>query len=170
MFQSIAAQIQVLRKMTVAELRVKHLELFGTETRSRHKDQLFKRLAWRVQELEHGGLSERAKRWAQQIANDLDTRILPPRKPKSGADPVHEVLPMHAPSGNIHPAPGTILTRGYRGEIHQVIVLDQGFEYRGKMYRSLSGIAKEITGSVWSGPLFFNLRKRKTRNGQQSQK
>ncbi len=166
MAESIVAQIQALRKMTVAELRKKHLELFGTETRSHHKDQLFKRLAWRIQELEYGGLSERAKRLAEEIANDLDARILPPRKPKDAEDGPHEILPLHVQSAGLHPAPGTILTREYRGEVHQVTVLEQGFEYGGKVYRSLSGIARAITGTQWNGYLFFGLKKRGNGNGR----
>ncbi len=166
MAESIAAQIQALRGMTVAELREKHLELFGTETRSHHKDQLFKRLAWRIQELEYGGLSERAKRRAEEIANDLDVRILPPRKLKNGKDHPNEVLPVHVQTTGLHPAPGTILTREYRGEIHQVTVLDRGYEYGGKVYRSLSGIARAITGTQWNGYLFFGLKKRGKGNGR----
>jgi hypothetical protein len=166
MSESITSRIQALRKMTVFELRVKHLELFGTETRSCHKDQLFKRLAWRIQELEYGGLSERAKRRAEEIADDLDARILPPRKPGNGKDRLHEVVPAHVQTAGMHPAPGTILTREYRGEVHQVVALEKGYEYDGKVYRSLSGIAREITGTQWNGYLFFGLKKRSKANGQ----
>jgi hypothetical protein len=62
--------------------------------------------------------------------------------------------------------PGTILTREYRGEVHQVTVLDRGFEYRGTVHRSLSGIARAITGTQWNGNLFFGLRKRSNGNGR----
>lgn len=66
-------------------------------------------------------------------------------------------------SGKMDPAtggilPGTWLSRTWRGEVHQVIVLDSGFEYRGRRYTSLSEIAKEITGAHWSGPRFFGLK------------
>ncbi len=166
MTESIASQIQALRKMTVADLREKHLELFGTESRSRHKDQLFKRLAWRIQELEFGGLSERAKRRAEEIANDLDARFLPPRKKRGTETSPHEVLPMKAQVTGTNPTPGTILSREYHGEIHQVTVLDRGFEYQGKVYRSLSGIATAITGTQWNGYLFFDLKKRGKSNGR----
>ncbi len=166
MSESTIAQIQALRGMTVAELREMHLELFGTETRSHHKNQLFKRLAWRIQELEYGGLSERAKRRAEEIADDLDARILPPRKPKNGNGSPYEVLPVQVSPAGLHPAPGTILTREYRGEVHQVTVLEKGFEYDGKVYRSLSGIARAITGTQWNGYLFFGLKKRGNGNGR----
>jgi hypothetical protein len=152
--------------MTVAELREKHMELFGTETRSRHKDQLFKRLAWRIQELEYGGLSERAKRRAEEIADDLDARILPPRKPGNGNGQTHEVVSVHGSASGSRLTPGTVLTREYRGEIHQVTVLEKGFEYGGSVFRSLSGIARTITGTQWNGKLFFGLKKRGNGNGR----
>ncbi len=166
MAESIPAQIRALRKMTVAELRAKHLELYGTDTRSRHKDQLFKRLAWRIQELAYGGVSERAKRGAEEIANDLDARYLPPSKPRNGKP--GEVLPSQLRSSGRHPLPGTILQREYRGEVHQVTVLADGFEYQGQVFRSLSGIAKAITGTHWSGALFFGLKQRSKNGSRQS--
>ena len=164
--ESITAQIQALKRMTVAELREKHRELFGAETRSCHKQQLFKRLAWRIQEMEYGGLSERAMRRAEEIASDLDARFLPPRKPKNGDGHHREALPIRFQPGGIQPAPGTVLTREYRGENHQVTVLEKGFEYGGKGYRSLSGVARAITGTQWNGYLFFGLKKRGNGDGR----
>ena len=164
--ESISAQIHALKRMTVAELRVKHQELFGTETQSCHKQQLFKRLAWRIQELEYGGLSERAKRRAEEIASDLDARFLPPRKPKNGDGRHREDLPIHAQPGGIHPVPGTVLVREYRGEVHEATALEKGFEYGGKVYRSLSGVARAITGTQWNGYVFFGLKKRGNGNGR----
>jgi hypothetical protein len=55
--------------------------------------------------------------------------------------------------------PGAVLTREYRGQTIQVTVLPEGFEYDGEVYRSLTAVAKAITGSHWNGPLFFGLRK-----------
>jgi hypothetical protein len=166
MSESIASQIQTLRKMTVSELREKHLELFGTESRSRHKDQLFKRLAWRIQELEFGGLSERAKRRAEVITNDLDARFLPPRKLENGQDRPHEVVTTRVRCGGSQPTPGTILQREYRGEVHEVTVHERGFEYGGKAYRSLSGVARAITGTHWNGYLFFGVKGRGASDGR----
>jgi hypothetical protein len=59
-----------------------------------------------------------------------------------------------------HLAAGTRLMREYQGEEHHVTVLNSGFEYRGKRYKSLSGIARAITGTQWSGPLFFGLKRK----------
>jgi len=65
-------EIEALRKMTVCQLRRKHAEVFGEETQSHHKQHLFRRIAWRIQALAEGGLSERARRRALEIANDAD--------------------------------------------------------------------------------------------------
>ena len=165
MAESITVQTQRLGRMTVSELQQEHIRLYGKETKSRHKQQLFRRLSFRVQELAFGGLSERTKLRANEIANDIDARFLPPRKLNGSEDGPHEILPVRVSSAGTHPAPGTIITREYRGEVHQVTVLEGGtFEYRGHVFRSLSGIAKAITGTVWSGPLFFGLRKREKRS------
>jgi hypothetical protein len=63
---------------------------------------------------------------------------------------------------------GTILQREYRGEVHQVVVLADGFEYQGQVFRSLSGVAKAITGTHWSGALFFGLKQRSKNGSRQS--
>src|SRR3990167_2613657 len=73
-------QIEELRFMTVGQIREKYREVFGEESRSNHKQFLFRRIAWRIQALAEGGLSERARRRALEIANDADLSI---RAPKS---------------------------------------------------------------------------------------
>ena len=167
MSESITSQIQALRKMTTAELREKHRELFGIETTSRHKSQLFKRLAWRIQELKCGGLSERAKRRALEIENDLDCRILPPRKSKNNEYHPYEIQSARGKKNKPRLTPGTVLSRRYKDEIHQVLVMeDAAFEYRGQRFKSLSGIAKKITSTNWNGYLFFNLKPRGKSNGR----
>ena len=75
---TMAAQIAALQDMTLADLREKYHEVFREETRSRHKDFLWKRIAWRMQAVEEGDLSERAKRRAAELANDADIRIRVP--------------------------------------------------------------------------------------------
>jgi hypothetical protein len=62
--------------------------------------------------------------------------------------------------------PGTRLIRAWRGERHQVTVLEHGFEYRGERHGSLSAIAHAITGARWSGPAFFGLKTRRRGNGK----
>jgi hypothetical protein len=153
--QSLAA----LRRMTVSQLRDKYLEVFGEPTRSANRDFLFKRIAWRIQSLAEGGLSERARRRAEELARDADIRMTVPRPPKVAPPPARTVtLPAPKTTGYDRlPIPGTILSRKYRGRQVEVQVLPFGFEHDGQVYRSLSAVAKAITGSHWNGHLFFGL-------------
>src|SRR5438105_8207949 len=82
MAESIVAQIAALKGKTVGQLREVYIEKFGEETKSRNKQWLFKRIAWRIQELAEGGLSERAKKRAAELANDADLRLRPPKDHK----------------------------------------------------------------------------------------
>ena len=154
MAESIVAQIGKLKTLTVAQLREVYQEKFGQKSNSRNKRWLFKRVAWRIQELAEGGLSERAKKRAAELANDADLRLRPPKgtpvEPKAGRDPRL-------------PAVGTELKREYGGKQHTVRVEEGGFSYKGKTYRSLSAIAKLITGTQWNGFLFFGLISRETK-------
>src|SRR5947209_15658364 len=72
--------IDPLRHMTTAQLQLKYRELFGQASRSNHKDYLFRRVAWRMQALAEGGLSERARQYARELATDADLRLCAPRK------------------------------------------------------------------------------------------
>jgi Protein of unknown function (DUF2924) len=78
-------EIEALREAPLSRLREKHRELFGEEPRSKHKDQLFRRMAWRLQALAEGGLSQRALQRADVIANEADLRI---RKRHRGPDAI----------------------------------------------------------------------------------
>ena len=154
MSQTITAQIQELRSMTVNQLRDKYEEVFGEYTGARNKDYLWKRIAWKIQELKFGGLSEKARQRAREIADEQDIRIRPP---KGTLDELGQVQPKPNPSKRL-PAPGTILTKEYKGETIEVEVLENGFRYRDQIFRSLSAIAREVTGTNWSGPAFFGLK------------
>jgi len=151
--------VAALGRMTVGQLREKYLELFGEPTRSGNRDFLFKRLAWRVQSLAEGTLSERARRRAEELARDADLRTTLPRPPKQPSDGAKTVT-APAPGATAHdrlPIAGTVLTRKYRGRQVEAKVLPNGFEYEGQVYRSLSAVAKAVTGSHWNGHLFFGL-------------
>jgi len=162
MTETIAARINALRRLTVGELREKYREVFGEETRSGNRDWLWKRVAWRIQELEYGGLSERVKRRAGELANELDIRSRVPRGAFEDAPGgKRNTVRMRASELASHdrrlPMPGTVINREYKENIYQVKVLEDGFEYEGRVIKSLSAIAKEITGSHWNGFKFFNL-------------
>jgi hypothetical protein len=142
-------------------LRDKYREVFGEESRSNHKDFLFRRIAWRLQANAEGGLSERARRRALEIANDADLRIRAPKNLGSpdaaGRTSVSTISAVGGRRDGRLPAAGTLLTRDFKGRTYVVKVLVDGFEYEERKYRSLSAIAGEITGTRWNGFLFFGL-------------
>jgi len=160
---SVTAQIQALRGMKVVELRIKWRELFGEDSRSNNRDFLWRRLAWRVQELAYGGLSERAKARLAVLSEEVDIRFLPPRGWRAALEAATVMQPQVEP-GPIRdtrlPKPGAMLSRPYRGHDIRVTILSRGFEWNGRPYRSLSAIAREVTGQRWNGMLFFGLTKR----------
>lgn len=153
---TIVEQIQELRSMTVNQLRERYEDAFGESTSARNKDWLWKRIAWKIQELEYGGISERAKKRAKEIANEHDIRVRPPM----GAFKEYDDTKKSKPRTIINlPAPGTVLTREYKGVPIEVEVLEEGFLYATQVYKSLSAIAKEVTGSHWNGPVFFGIKR-----------
>jgi len=160
-----------LKRMTVTELRRKHTEVFGEETRSHHKDYLIRRIVWRTQANAEGELAERSSRIrerALEIACDADIRTHAPRQsnaPLKFAPPeVKQTSKLRARVDKRLPMPGAELTREYKGETVRVRVLPHGFEYEGDVYRSLSAVAKAATGAHWNGYLFFNLAQAKAKS------
>ena len=148
-----------MQRMTVDQLRDKYAEVFGERPRSRHKEWLVKRIAWRMQANAEGDLSERARRRATELANDADLRVTAPREPKVAV--VATVTKRVGGTGdNGRLMPGMVLTREYKGELVKVEVLQDGFKHEGEVYPSLSAVAKAVTGSHWSGHRFFGLQKR----------
>lgn len=148
-----AADLAALSHMTGAALAEKYLELFGQLARTRNKAYLRKRLAWRIQELAEGGLSERALARIEELGAEAIVRWRRPAIPQAA-----RLLPEGAPGSARDPrlpAVGSVLTRLHGGTEHRVTVLDDGFEYRGERFRSLSKIARVITGTPWNGFLFF---------------
>ena len=81
---NVGKEIAALKRMTVKELQARHVEVFGEQTRSHHKEYLVKRIAWRIQANAEGGLSERARQRAMELANDADLRTHAPRTPAVG--------------------------------------------------------------------------------------
>src|SRR5687767_11554832 len=116
--KGIEQTITALRRMTAGQLRERYLEVFGEPSRSGNRDFLFKRLAWRLQSLAEGTLSERALRRAEELARDADLRTTLPRPPKKQAAEAGETATLPAPRVTAHdrlPIAGTVLTRRYRG-------------------------------------------------------
>ena len=146
--------------LTVNGLREKYREVFGEDSRSNHKDYLFRRVAWRLQANAEGDLSERARQRALEIANDADLRVRAPKSLRGAeADNRTTVTPINGARDSRLPKAGTLLTREFKGKVHVVKVLDDGFEYESQRYKSLSAIATEIAGTRWNGFVFFGLDK-----------
>lgn len=147
-------EIEKLRNLSVAELRARYLELFGEETTSRNKDYLFKRIAYRLQEKKYGGLSPATIARAMTLAQDAPIRR---RLPASVEAPGARGAPPSRARDSRLPPPGAELRRVWNGVEHVVTVTEDGFLYGGKRYKSLSRIAREITGTRWNGYGFFGL-------------
>jgi hypothetical protein len=156
---NIVKEVAALQRMAVKQLRSRYAEVFGETTNAKNKAWLVKRVAWRLQALAEGDLSERARQRATELANDADLRLNPPRTsaPVPAAEVRTQTRTLRFQADDRLPPPGTVLTRKYKGETLQVMVLADGFEYKGQVYASLSAVAKAITGSHCNGYLFFRL-------------
>jgi len=164
--KSVLGEIGRLREMNVADLQAEWLRLNGEPTRSRNRDFLFRRLAWRVQELAHGGLSTRAKGRIAELAPTSFIRARTPATPPTLAHdaPSPEERAERRPARDPRlPAPGTVISRKYKGRELRLVVREDGFELDGQMHGSLSEAARTVTGQHWSGPLFWGLVERKRR-------
>jgi hypothetical protein len=158
--------IEKLRGAKLAALKKKYREVFGEPSRSSNKQFLFHHIVWQLQAKAEGGLSERALRRAAEIADDADLRRRAPQGFWTGPAPMATTSPLdrsRAPRDSRLPTPGTLLTRRLRRRDIAVKVLEDGFEYQSRRFRSLSAIAREVTGTRWNGLLFFGLAER--RNG-----
>ncbi len=166
---NIGQQIAGLERMTVGQLQAKYAEVFGEPARSGNRQWLFRRVAWRIQAMAEGDLSERARERARELARDADLRVRPP----TGSDHLGLAIqprpngPLRTLSGKIVvkrdsrvPTDGSVITRVFKGHEYRVTVLPHGYEYDGQVFRSLSAVAHAITGSHWNGLRFFNLGER----------
>jgi hypothetical protein len=160
MMLNVAKEVAALGRMSVTDLRSKHIEAFGEPTRTGNRDYLVKRIAWRLQANAHGDLSEQARRRADELANDADLRTTAPKVRKTEDRPaLTRQTSVAFDSDSRLPMAGSNIKRLYKGREIVVRVLPNGFEYEGKVYRSLSAVAKAVTGTQWNGYHFFNLKR-----------
>jgi hypothetical protein len=160
MDNAVLMEIQNLRRASLAALREKYRDVFQEETRSRHREHLFRRIAWRLQALAEGDLSARARGRAHQIARDADLRTVAPRDFFSvGGERVQTTRGdrNRREQDSRLPLPGTLLSRKWKGRTLLVEVLAAGFRYESRHYSSLSAIAVAVTGTRWNGLAFFGL-------------
>ena len=153
---NLASEIAALPRLRVCELRAKFATIFGEPTPSHNKVWLVRRIAWRLQAQAEGDLSQRARQRAAALVADADLRLSAPPAQATTATP-EQPPNLRLPTDDRLPRPGTILARRYKGRTLQVEVLDHGFACEGQVYRSLSAVAKAVTGSHCSGHFFFGL-------------
>ncbi|MBF0213398.1 MAG: DUF2924 domain-containing protein [Magnetococcales bacterium] len=135
-------QVAALPGMTIAELKKLWTDLHQTEPPAFNRTFLEKRLAYRLQEVAHGGLKRESEKRLERMA-------------VSGVEPLQE--PKRPPGEQL--LPGTKLVREWKGEEHRCTVLSDGFEYQGRKFGSLSAVANFITGTKWNGFVFFGMKK-----------
>lgn len=138
MNDKVIARVAALPAMDSPDLKALWHELYAEPAPAKKREYLIPRLAYRIQELAYGGLSESAQDRLAELVSTKESTTPASKRVK-------------------RPPIGTKLIREYRGVEHHVTVTREGFEYQGRTLKSLSHIAREITGTRWSGPLFFGL-------------
>jgi len=158
---NIIKEVAALGRMAIPALKQKYTEVFGEGPRSNNRQWLIRRIAWRLQANEEGGLAERARQKALELANDADLRMMAPRDglALSGSALSSVRTLSNAESRRSALPPGTFLTRRYKGRLVEVMVAEDGFEYEGEHFKSLTAVANRITGAHWNGYHFFRLSK-----------
>lgn len=159
MTPKIAAEVARLPDMTVNDLIQRYEQVYREECRSRNKQYLVRRIAWKLQANEEGGLSPETIGKAEGLAADAQTRVTAPR------DTSNVQVTARPPNAFVDwdprlPPPGQMLERQYKGQMIRVVVLQEGFEYEGQRFRSLTAVAKAVTGTHCNGFLFFRLGRR----------
>ena len=143
--EPILARLAALKAMSVNELKAEWQALYDAPAPNNSRNFLEGRLAYRIQELTYGGPDKQTRRLLDLLADEVEGTLT--RKAQI-ADPRNPVV-------------GTKLIREWDGVEHTVTVLKDGFEWRGGKFKSLSAVAREITGTRWNGYRFFGLRERK---------
>ncbi len=156
MDKTLNAKIEALRNKTIPELQ-KEFEVLldGQKASSDNKVYLVRRIAYRLQELEYGGLSQKTQNRLKELIGLYDPVNNKAIRPKVSVETQARIKARGRDTRL--PIPGTIITKDYRGKKYQVKVLENGFEYENKVYKHLTAIAEKITDAHWNGYNFFNL-------------
>ena len=141
----IPARLSALKSTPTNELKAQWRELFETEPPAFNRRYLESRLAYRIQELAYGGLKLETIRRLETLGEQLDGGNITLRRIRA----------------DLKPITGTKLIREWQGVEHTVTVLADGYEWQGQPYRSLSAVARAITGTRWNGWIFFGLKSRR---------
>lgn len=134
-------EVALLQRMTVGQLRERFEETWGEPTKTRDKQWLLKRIAWKMQANIEGDISERARRRAAELARGTDIRTTAPKATKPVTNPVADTVTGFVEPGEDSrlPPPRSVIERVYKGQKILVLVLETGFEYDGAIYKTLSG-------------------------------
>jgi hypothetical protein len=156
MKEDLITQIMALRDAPIEELNKKYHELFpGKRASTYNRKFIWRQVAYKLQEIAYGGLPDKVQDKLKGLVQKYDpiNNKAYRRKEETG-EPTQKKSSLE---DNRLPIPGSIITKTYKGNNIQVKVLGKGFEYKSKIYKSLSAIAKEITGNHWNGYIFFGL-------------
>lgn len=143
----IPARLAALKTAPTSELKQQWRELFETEPHIYNRRYLESRLAYRIQELAFGGLNPKTVKRLEALGEQLDGGNITTRRIRN----------------DLKPIAGTRLLREWQGVEHVVTVTADGYEWQGRPYKSLSAIARAITGTRWNGWIFFGLRNHRRR-------
>jgi hypothetical protein len=158
MNESVLRQIAELQHLSYEELKKRWEMLYGGAPPAYNKTFIIKRLAYRIQELAYGGLSEQAQ---AKMRKALDAYGFD----ENGCDRTTRQTRREKMRRQEMPVSGTRLVRNWNGKRYEVIVVPGGFEYEGKKYRSLTAVTKAITGTHWNGKAFFGFRNDTAKKG-----
>jgi hypothetical protein len=143
--KSITQEIAELRALSVPELTERYVEVFERLPRCKQPTWLLRKIAWRIQEQRFGGLSKRALERLEELMAEID-------------------IPLGGARAQVKPArkttQGTMVERAWKGRVIRATAVEGGWEHEGAVYRSLSAVAKHVTGTHWNGRLFFGLIRR----------
>lgn len=162
----VAGELAALATMGTAELATKFAELTGQLPRTKNRAYLRKRVAWHLQAAEYGGLSEAALAKIDELAPLAMKRFQQSSRRRAKPEPGAKATTSGVARDPRLPDPGSVIRRLYGGEIHEVTVLEDGFQYRGQCFQSLSKIARAITGTPWNGFTFFGCGTRRPATGK----
>ncbi len=147
MSASVLARLAALKTTPTPDLKAQWRDLFGKEPPPYNRRFLESRLAYRIQELAYGGLKPETVARLEAVGEQLDGGVIAVRKSRADDRPIA----------------GTRLIREWQGFEHCVTVLHEGYEYQGRPYKSLSAVARAITGTRWNGLVFFGLKSQRGR-------
>jgi hypothetical protein len=163
---NISREVAHMKRMPTGELKDHYESVCGEPPRSHNRDWMVKKIAWRLQANEEGGLPERVRQRALAMADDADLRKRPPREFTKQIDLAEEQTCVVADEGRDPrlPPPGTLLFKTYKGRKLTVLVRKSDFEFNGEIFSTLSAIANAVTGSHVNGFTFFKLNHEKAAN------